>query len=225
MPLFLILLCQNIPDLVSQLGAVEVEVRADAEARLNAADPVHVGELRSLQAASGDVEVRARLDAVVRRVLRRHGERLYQEANLPEALRVFAEIEPGEGQDPSAAARVEWAERRLKELLRERSPGFSADGDVLMPTSWERLAPQLEPHLPWIYPVLIRGLRPGSSEHANASFILRHLGDRAVPALCWAMRTSTPAVQAEARALLRAMRASSPLARASLDAERLAGSP
>src|SRR5688572_19318458 len=218
MPLFLILLCQNIPDLVSQLGAADVEARADAEARLNAADPVHVGELRTLRAASRDFEVRARLDAVVRRVLRRQGQRLYEEANLPDALRVFAEIEPGEGQDASAGARVEWAERRLKELLRERSPGFSADGDVLMPTSWERLAPQLEPHLPWIYPALIRGLEPGSPENGNASFILLKLGDRAVPALCWAVRTSTPAVQARACALLRETRASSPLVLASLEA-------
>jgi hypothetical protein len=218
MPLFLILLCQNIPDLVSQLGAVELEVRADAEARLVAADPVHVGELRGLRAASRDVEVRARLDAVVRRVLRRHAQRLYEEGNLPEALRVLAEIEPGEGQDPSAAARVEWAERRLKDLLRERSPGFSADGDVLMPTSWERLAPQLEPHLPWIYPALIRGLEPGSADHGNASFILLKLGDRAVPALCWALRTSTPAVRSRACSLLREMRAAGPLAVASLEA-------
>jgi hypothetical protein len=218
MPLFALLLClqtQDLADLVAQLGAVELEVRADAEARLNAADPARVQELRSFRAGCRDVEVRARLDGIVLHLLRRSSRRHYEEADLPAALRVLAEIERGEGQDPSATGHVEWAERRLKDLLRERSTEFG--GDVLGPASWDLLAPQLEPQLPWVYPALIRGLAPGAPGGGNSFFILLKLGDRAVPALCWALRTSTPSIQARACVLLREIGTASPLVLGTLD--------
>ena len=138
------------------------------------------------------------------RVLRRESRRLYEEGKLPEALRVLAEAE-----GPDVQAR---AEASLKELLKERSMEFST-GAMALPE-----LPQLEPLLPWIYPALIRRLADGSPDRGAACLVLIKLGDRAAPALCWALKTSTPSVQAQACALLRRIGTSSPLVRDALDA-------
>jgi hypothetical protein len=191
MPLFLVLALQD----VAGLGAADLEVRAEAEARLKALDPAHAAELDRLRASSGDVEVRARLGLVVKRLREKEVERLFAAADLPGALKALGGEE--------VERRTRRAEDQLKALLRERSAEFSMDGDVLRPASWEQLAPQLEPLLPWAYPALIRGLVPGTRGHGDAVFILQRLGERARPALLWAERHGSPAARAQASALLR----------------------
>ncbi|HEX7897652.1 MAG TPA: hypothetical protein VF950_07815 [Planctomycetota bacterium] len=204
MPLFLACLLA----LVARLSADDLEIRATAEAALGAVDPVHVKELRILRDRCRDIEVRARLDRIVVRLLRRESRRLYEAGRLPEALRALAEAE-----GPDVQAR---AEARLNELLRGRSMDIArtslSPGDV-------------EPLLPWAYPVLIRGLASGSLVLGEARSLLLQLGDRAAPALCWALRTSTPSVQSQACLLLERMGTSSPLVRDALGAAAASSDP
>lgn len=191
MPLFILLCLQDL----SGLGAADLEIRAEAEARLKALDPAHAAELDRLRESCRDVEVRARLEAVVRRLREKEVERLFEAGDLPAALKALG------GEEVERKTRR--AGDQLKALLRERSAEFSMDGDVLRPASWERLAPQLEPLLPWAYPALIRDLVPGARGHGDAVFILSKLGERARPALVWAEKHGSPAARPQASALLR----------------------
>jgi hypothetical protein len=201
MPLFLAcLLAQEIPALAAQLAADDLESRATAEAALGAVDPVHARELRSLRDRCRDIEVRARLDGIVLRLLRRESRRLYEAGRLPEALRALAEAE---GSDVQSRA-----EARLQDLLRRRSME-----SLMTPVSTQ----DVEALLPWAYPALLRGLAAGSPRLGEARSLLLQLGDRAAPALCWALRTSTPSVQSQACLLLERIGTSSPLVRASLE--------
>ena len=181
-------------DLVARLASSDPEVRAAAEAGLKALETKRLDDLIAIRERTEDVEVRARLDGILRHLQRRKSGELYEQADVPGALKALANAE---GEDRTAQAVA-----KFRELLPERSEDFSAGGNSLTGGAAADLLPKLEPLLPWIYPELVRRLGGRAELSGNASTILRQMGTRAAPALCWALRSASPAAQVQACLLL-----------------------
>lgn len=185
----------------SGLMADDIQTRAETEARLKE-DPSRAAELRRAAAEATDVELRARLDVVIKALDERRARRLMDQGELAAALEVLGGAE--------AETRARRAEDRLRALLRERANEPAAGVDVLTPASWDLLRVQLEPLLPWCYPALARALAPGTRMHGDALFILDRLGERAAPALLSAAKSGSPGARERARAMLARMGMSTP---------------
>ena len=188
---------------LSGLTADDIQTRVETESRLKN-DPSRVEELRRAAAEARDVEVKARLEVVIRAIDEERARLLMDQGELGAALEALGGAE--------AETRTRRAEDRLRSLLRERANEPAAGVDVLSPASWEQLAPQLEPLLPWIYPALAKALAPGARMHGDAVFILDRLGERAAPALLCAAKSGGRGAKERARAMLARLGKSTPAA-------------
>ena len=184
---------EDIDGLILDLSSDNVKKR-DASARaLSDLSPDNISALRKHHESAAELEVKGRLDEIIRAILNRQAKELYERGELKQALLIFAEASGSKNPKEFVENKVREAmENIIPKLPRSYPPGsFRPYFDI---------GRELEKNAPWSMAAIFSmiTLEESDDRHHHGRQILRTIKAKGVPVWCAALKSDSESAKLQA---------------------------